>query len=146
MRALIQRVSRAKVSIEGKVVGEIGTGLLIFVGIGQADSESECTKMAEKISKMRIFEDSDGKMNMDVIQRGACALIVSQFTLYADTRKGNRPSFVAAARPEEAIRLYRYFVDQIKSILGENKVAEGVFGAMMDVELINEGPVTIWVD
>ncbi len=146
MRLLIQRVSKAKVTVSGKISGEIGKGLLIFLGIGEDDSEQDCIKMAEKASGMRIFEDETGKMNLDLTQILGSALIVSQFTLYADVRKGNRPSFIAAAKPDEAKKLYKFFIDIMKGLLGENKVAEGVFGAMMDVELINDGPVTIWVD
>jgi len=146
MRLLIQRVSKAKVTVNSQVSGEIGRGLVILLGVGKGDSEQDCSKMAEKVVKMRIFDDKNGKMNLDVLQVSGSILIVSQFTLYADTRKGNRPSFISAAKPEEAKRLYEIFIDEVKGFFGENKVATGVFGAMMDVELINDGPVTIWVD
>jgi D-tyrosyl-tRNA(Tyr) deacylase len=144
LRLLIQRVSQAKVTVDGKTVGQIGEGLLIFVGIGEGDTEYDCSEMAEKAVRMRIFEDENGKMNLDLLQIGASALIISQFTLYADTRKGNRPSFTEAAKPEAAKRLYEQFIIEMRVHLGNEKVAEGIFGAMMDVELINKGPVTIW--
>ena len=146
MRLLIQRVSKAKVIVNGEIFGEIGRGLLIFLGVGEGDSEDDCSKMAEKVVKMRIFQDENEKMNLDVSQISGSILIVSQFTLYADTRKGNRPSFVNAGKPEEAKKIYEYFIKDVKGLIGENNVATGVFGAMMDVELINDGPVTIWVD
>jgi D-tyrosyl-tRNA(Tyr) deacylase len=146
MRLLIQRVTRAKVTVEGRITGEIGPGLLIFLGVGEGDTEEICSQMAEKASRLRIFEDEKEKMNLDVTSASGSVLVVSQFTLYADVRKGNRPSFTVAAKPEEAKRLYEFFVQKMKGILGENKVSEGVFGAMMDVELINDGPVTIWMD
>jgi D-tyrosyl-tRNA(Tyr) deacylase len=146
MRLLIQRVSRAKVTVEDEITGEIGQGLLIFVGVGEDDSVAVSAEMAEKASRLRIFEDEQQKMNLDIMAVGGSALIVSQFTLYADTRKGNRPSFAAAAKPEAAKEIYNAFAGKMKELLGENRVAEGVFGAMMEVELINDGPVTIWVD
>ncbi len=146
MRLLIQRVRYATVTIKGNIAGKIGPGLLIFLGIGEGDTDEICAEMAEKASRLRIFEDETGKMNLDVSSVLGSVLIVSQFTLYADTRKGNRPSFTEAAKPEAAERLYQNFIRRMKELLGENKVAEGVFGAMMDVELLNDGPVTIWVD
>ncbi len=146
MRLLIQRVSHAKVTIGSKTVGEIGGGLLIFLGVGEGDTDQICAEMAAKASRLRIFEDEKEKMNFDVTSAAGSVLVVSQFTLYADTRKGNRPSFTGAAKPEVAKRLYEKFIREMKALIGENKVAEGVFGAMMDVELINAGPVTIWVD
>jgi D-tyrosyl-tRNA(Tyr) deacylase len=146
MRLLIQRVTRASVVVDGKTTGRIEKGLLIFLGVGEGDSEQICTEMAEKASRLRIFEDENGKMNLDVMQVSGSVLVVSQFTLYGDTGKGNRPNFMAAAKPEEARKLYEKFILELKRILGENKVAEGVFGAMMEVELINDGPVTIWID
>ena len=146
MRLLIQRVSKAKVSVEGQTVGEIGNGLLIFLGIGEGDTETDCKEMASKAARLRIFEDENAKMNLDLSQVGGCALIISQFTLYADTHKGNRPNFLGAAKPEMAKMLYERFISEMKAILGDNRVAEGVFGSMMDIELVNKGPVTIWVD
>ena len=146
MRLLIQRVIHAKVTVGGETTGEIGKGLLVFLGVGEEDTDDICVEMAAKTSKMRIFDDENGKMNLDVNQVNGEVLIVSQFTLYGDTRKGNRPSFIAAAKPEEAKRLYEKFIREIRQILGENKVFQGVFGAMMEVELINDGPVTIWVE
>ena len=146
MRLLIQRVTRASVVVDGKTTGGIEKGLLIFLGVGEGDSEQICTEMAGKASRLRIFEDESGKMNLDVTQVSGSVLVVSQFTLYGDTGKGNRPNFMAAAKPEEARKLYEKFILELKQILGENKVAEGVFGAMMEVELINDGPVTIWID
>ncbi|MFI5263801.1 MAG: D-aminoacyl-tRNA deacylase [Candidatus Kapaibacterium sp.] len=146
MRLLIQRVSHAKVTVSERVIGEIGPGLLIFLGVGVGDTEETCSEMAEKASRLRIFEDDAEKMNLDVTSVSGSVLVISQFTLYADTRKGNRPSFTGAAKPEEGKKLYEFFIRKMREILGENKVAEGMFGAMMDVELINDGPVTIWMD
>jgi D-tyrosyl-tRNA(Tyr) deacylase len=146
MRLLIQRVSQAKVTVEGKTIGEIGSGMLIFLGVGDDDTEEICKEMARKAYRLRIFEDEKGKMNLDVNQISGSVLVVSQFTLYADIRKGNRPNFTAAANPEKARRLYEQFTTELRQLLGENRVAEGVFGAMMKVELINDGPVTIWAD
>ena len=146
MRLLIQRVSRAKVTVEGKAAGEIGKGLLIFLGIGEGDSEKTCKEMAGKASRLRIFEDENGKMNLDVNQVSGSILVISQFTLHGDASKGNRPNFTLAAKPEAAKGLYELFITELKTIVGENRVAEGIFGAMMKVELINEGPVTIWLD
>lgn len=146
MRLLIQRVSRASVRVDGTVVGSVGAGLVVFQGISGDDTRSTSEEMAAKLTKLRIFEDEASKMNLDITQAGGSVLVVSQFTLYADTRKGNRPSFNTAARPEVAEPLYRHFVDQLTTFLGASSVAEGVFGAMMEVELINDGPVTIWID
>jgi len=146
MRLLIQRVKRAQVTVENEIVGSISTGLLVFLGVGQEDSESDVDKLTEKLVKMRLFEDEAGKMNLDINQVNGSILVVSQFTLFADTRKGNRPSFIEAAKPELAERLYRQFIEKLRSSLGAQRIAEGQFGAMMDVELVNDGPVTIWVD
>lgn len=144
MRALVQRVARAKVTVEGEMVGEIGPGLLILLGITHNDGEAEATKLAQKIVKLRIFNDDAGKMNLSVKDAGGGALVVSQFTLYADTTGGNRPSYIAAARPEQAVPLYEFFSEALR--LEGLKIANGVFGADMDVELLNQGPVTIWLD
>ena len=146
MRLLIQRVSRAKVIVDANIVGEISKGLLVFIGIGEEDTEAICSDMAGKTARMRIFEDENGKMNLEIDQISGSILVVSQFTLFADTHKGNRPNFTSAAKPEKAKKLYEKFIADLKQLLGENRVAEGVFGAMMEVELINDGPVTIWVD
>jgi D-tyrosyl-tRNA(Tyr) deacylase len=146
MRLLIQRVKRASVTVDSAIVGRIDHGLLVFLGVGQNDSETDVDKLTEKLVKMRLFEDEAGKMNLDVIQVNGSILVVSQFTLFADTRKGNRPSFIEAARPELAERLYRRFIEKLGILITPERIAEGQFGAMMDVELVNDGPVTIWVD
>jgi D-tyrosyl-tRNA(Tyr) deacylase len=146
MRLLIQRVKRASVVVDGAIIGRIDHGLLVFLGVGQNDSETDVDKLTEKLVKMRLFEDEAGKMNLDVIQVNGSILVVSQFTLFADTRKGNRPSFIEAARPELAERLYRRFIEKLGILITTERIAEGQFGAMMDVELVNDGPVTIWVD
>ena len=143
MRALLQRVSRASVTVEGAVVGEIGAGLLILICAMQGDTEAEADRLAAKVVKLRIFQDAAGKMNLSVRDVGGAALVVSQFTLAADLR-GNRPGFSYAAAPVEANRLYEYFT---RRIAAEGiAVQNGIFGADMDVSLNNDGPVTIWID
>jgi len=144
MRAVIQRVTRAGVGVDGKTVGKISKGLLVLLGVGREDSEDDARYIAEKIAYLRIFEDTEGKMNLSVLDVGGSALVVSQFTLFADCRKGRRPSFVNAGDPDEAQRLYRCFVESLQQ-LGV-LTAEGVFQAMMEVELVNHGPVTILLD
>lgn len=144
MRAVVQRVSRAKVTVEGKVTGEIGPGLMILLGVGKADTSAVAANMAEKLANLRIFEDPEGKMNLSLLDVKGSALVVSQFTLYGDARGQRRPSFISAAGPELANRLYEEFCDALRQ-LGIN-VATGVFQAMMSVELVNEGPVTILID
>jgi len=144
MRAVIQRVSRACVRVEQQVVGEIGQGLLVLLGVTQSDSEPDAKWLAEKIVSLRIFADAEGKMNRDVGEVGGSVLVVSQFTLYGDARKGRRPSFIAAADPDLAIPLYGAFIDAIKAV--GIPVASGRFGAHMDVELVNDGPVTLILD
>jgi D-tyrosyl-tRNA(Tyr) deacylase len=146
MRALIQRVRRCSVSIEGVTSSSIGHGMLILLGIGQTDQESDADYLAERCASLRIFEDREGKMNLAIKDVGGSAMVVSQFTLYGDTRKGNRPSYSEAAPPERAEALYERFVEHLKLSLGHEKVATGVFRAMMDVELINDGPVTVLVE
>jgi D-tyrosyl-tRNA(Tyr) deacylase len=144
VRVVIQRVSRAQVRVEGKTVGEIGPGLLVFLGIGQDDQKSHADAFLEKILNLRIFEDEEGKMNRSLIDLGAALMVVSQFTLYADCRKGRRPSFTEAGYPAQAKALYEYFVDRAAS--RGVMVAAGVFQAHMDVELVNAGPVTILLE
>jgi D-aminoacyl-tRNA deacylase len=144
MRACIQRVSEAAVTVDGEVSGRIGLGLVVLLGVGPADSEAEVDWLAEKIAGLRIFEDYDGKMNRSLAEVGGAMLVVSQFTLYGDCRKGRRPSFTAAAPPELAERLYEAFVARARA-LGV-VVASGVFRAHMQVSLVNDGPVTLWID
>jgi D-tyrosyl-tRNA(Tyr) deacylase len=145
MRIVIQRVKKASVTIEKTVKSAIGPGLLVLVGMEDSDTQEDALWLAQKTVGMRIFSDSDGKMNLDLIQADGELLVVSQFTLHAQTKKGNRPSFIRAARPDKAIPLYEYFVEHLK-LLAKKPVQTGTFGAMMDVELINDGPVTIWMD
>jgi D-tyrosyl-tRNA(Tyr) deacylase len=144
MRAVVQRVSRAEVSVKCRKVGEIGTGMLVLVAAERDDGQEQVMWMAEKLAGLRIFSDDQGKMNLSLAQVGGAMLIVSQFTLYGDCRKGKRPSYAAAAPPEEAEALYRSFIEAVRT-LGIS-VQEGVFGAMMEVELVNDGPVTLIVD
>ncbi len=145
MRAVIQRVSNARVTVGGEITGEINTGLIILLGIGQLDTPADAQWLAEKICALRIFEDAEGKMNRSVIDVSGGLLVVSQFTLFASTRKGTRPSFNDAARPEIAIPLYEAFNNFASSALGR-PVATGRFAALMDVALVNHGPVTLVID
>lgn len=144
MRAVVQRVSRASVTVEGAIVGAIGPGLLVLLGVGHGDAEKDADYLADKVVNLRIFPDEAGNMNRSVLEMRGEILVVSQFTLYGDSRKGRRPGFSDAAAPEEANRLYRYYVDQVRG--SGLPVAEGVFRAMMDVELVNQGPVTLLLD
>ena len=144
MRAVVQRVSRARVIVGGSVKGEIALGLLILLGVGHDDTSAVAASMASKISNLRIFQDDQGKMNRSLLDVKGSALVVSQFTLYGDARGQRRPSFVAAAPPDQAKNLYEEFAEALRS-LGVT-VATGVFGTMMSVELVNEGPVTILLD
>ncbi len=144
MRALIQRVTEAKVEINGATVGEIGPGLLILVCAMQGDSEAQADAMAAKIAKLRIFRDEDGKMNRSILDTGGAALVVSQFTLAADTSRGNRPGFSQAAAPDLGERLYDHFAGAVAAL--GIPVATGRFGADMAVSLVNDGPVTIWIE
>jgi D-aminoacyl-tRNA deacylase len=144
MRAVVQRVSRARVTVEGRVTGETGAGLMVLLGIGRSDGAAVAGSMAEKIAHLRIFEDDEGKMNRSLLDVKGSALVVSQFTLYGDSRGQRRPSFIAAAPPEQAKTLYEEFSEALRK-LGVT-VATGVFQAMMSVELVNEGPVTILLD
>ncbi|MBI5425117.1 MAG: D-tyrosyl-tRNA(Tyr) deacylase [Opitutae bacterium] len=145
MRVVVQRVANAKVTVEGRVTGEIGRGLLVLQGIVPSDTPADGDWLAQKLTKLRIFEDTDGKMNLSVADIGGGILLVSQFTLHASTAKGTRPSFNAAARPEIARPLYELFQQQLASALGR-PVATGEFGAMMQVSLVNDGPVTLVID
>jgi D-aminoacyl-tRNA deacylase len=144
VRALLQRVRSASVTVEGREVGAIGLGLLVFLGVGRGDGEAEAVALADRIAGLRIFEDAVGKMNLSLLDTHRAALVVSQFTLYADTRKGRRPSFIEAAPPEEARRLYARLCEALRALGIE--VAEGVFAAEMQVALVNDGPVTIWLE
>jgi D-aminoacyl-tRNA deacylase len=144
MRAVVQRVSRARVTVEGNVAGEIAAGLMVLLGVGRDDTSAVAVTMAEKVANLRVFEDDQRKMNRSVLDVNGSALVVSQFTLYGDARGQRRPSFVAAAPPEQAKKLYEEFAEALRR-LGVT-VATGVFGAMMSVELVNEGPVTILLD
>lgn len=146
MRLLLQRVLEASVVIEKKTISHIDAGILVFIGIEESDNEDDAIWLAQKTSAMRIFSDEQGLMNRCVEDVKGSLLIVSQFTLHAQTKKGNRPSFIKAARPEKAIPLYTLFVEQLSSILGKERVKTGEFGADMQVSLINDGPVTIWID
>jgi len=144
MRAVVQRVSRAKVTVKGEITGEIKQGLLVLLGVGQADTEADADYLAEKIAGLRIFEDEGGRMNLSVADVHGAVLAVSQFTLFGDVRRGKRPSFDAAARPERARELYEYFVARIRAAGLPCKT--GRFQEMMQVELVNDGPVTILLD
>jgi D-tyrosyl-tRNA(Tyr) deacylase len=144
MRALLQRVSQASVTVDEQIVGQINQGLLVLLGVGQTDSETQAKTLADKIVNLRIFEDDAGKMNLSLLDIGGEALVVSQFTLYADTRRGRRPSFTQAAPPAIAEPLVERFKQTVASY--GCRVAGGVFGAHMQVTLLNDGPVTIWLD
>ena len=145
MRIVAQRVSRASVTIARKVKSAIGQGMMVLLGVEEADNEEDVEWLCAKLAKMRIFSDENDAMNLDINQVGGSFLVVSQFTLHAMTKKGNRPSFIRAARPEQAIPLYELFVKRLHEVSGR-EVLTGEFGAMMDVELINDGPVTILMD
>ena len=145
MRALLQRVTKASVTVSGETVGSIDQGLLVLLGVGEDDTQEDIDWLVRKIVNMRIFSDENGHMNRSVIDIKGAILVVSQFTLHASTKKGNRPSFIRAATPDVANSMYETTVNQLRNeILGE--VATGVFGAMMEVSLLNDGPVTIWID
>lgn len=144
MRFLVQRVTQASVAVDGQVVGSIGKGFLVFVGISGTDTEEIADKMVRKLIGLRIFEDENGKTNLDIKTVGGQMLIISQFTLYADCKKGNRPSFVHAGAPDLANGLYQYIIRQCRQEI--EKVEEGSFGAEMKVSLLNDGPFTIWLD
>ncbi len=145
MKTVIQRVKRASVSIGGTITSSIGKGLMVLVGIEDADDDSDVEWLCNKIVQLRIFDDNEGVMNLSVLETGGEILAVSQFTLHDKTRKGNRPSYIMAARPEKAIPLYNNFVAKLSELMGK-EIKTGEFGAMMDIELVNEGPVTIIID
>ena len=144
MRAVVQRVSRAQVAVNGEITGEIGLGLLVLLGVGRDDTEADAIYLSEKIAGLRVFEDAQGKMNRGVQDAGGSVLAVSQFTLYGDVRRGKRPSFDAAAPPEKARQLYEFFVEQIRA--AGLRCETGRFQERMKVELVNDGPVTILLD
>jgi D-tyrosyl-tRNA(Tyr) deacylase len=144
MRAVVQRVSRCRVTVDGNLTGEIGLGLLVLLGVSKTDTEAAADYLVEKTIGLRIFEDAEEKMNLSVQDTGGAVLVVSQFTLYGDARRGKRPSFDAAARPEEARQLYEYFVSRVRA--AGLPCETGQFQAMMEVELVNSGPVTILLD
>lgn len=144
MRALVQCVSEARVTVDGAVVGSIGKGYLVLLGVGADDAEEQTEKLWRKISRMRVFEDAQGKTNLSLADVGGEVLVVSQFTLYANCKKGNRPSFTDAAAPAEAERLYEHFCQLARADVP--RVEQGAFGAMMDVSLVNHGPFTVWLD
>jgi len=144
VRALLQRTSGARVRVDGSVIGEIERGLVVLLGVGPADDESVADALARRVTELRIFDDEAGRTNLSLIDVGGAALVVSQFTLYADTRRGRRPGFTGAAAPELAERLYLRFAAALRELGVE--VATGQFGAVMEVELVNDGPFTIWLD
>jgi D-tyrosyl-tRNA(Tyr) deacylase len=144
VRAVLQRVKEASVRVDGEVVGSIGPGLVVLLGVGTGDGERDAESLADRVLHLRVFEDDAGQMNRSVLEVGGGILVVSQFTLFGDARRGRRPSYIGAAPPEEANRLYGHFVEQLRP--SGLEVATGVFRAMMDVALVNEGPVTILLD
>ena len=144
MRAVVTRVKNASVVIGGQVNGQIGTGFLVLLGVGPNDTEAAADKLADKICNLRVFEDENGKMNLNLEQVGGSLLVISQFTLYADCRKGNRPSFIKAGAPDMANGLYEYFMERCR--MHVEKVAHGEFGADMKVDLLNDGPFTLMLD
>ncbi len=145
MKAVIQRVTFSNVKVDGETIGEIEKGFMILLGVAEGDGRNEADFLAKKIANMRIFEDENGKMNLSILQTGGACLVISQFTLCADCKKGNRPSFVGAAKPDEAESLYEYFMEKLKNN-GVEKIESGSFGADMKVTLLNDGPVTIILD
>jgi D-aminoacyl-tRNA deacylase len=144
MRAVLQRVSRAKVTVGEEITGEIGAGLLVLLGVSIRDSESDAAQLVEKVVNLRIFDDTGGRMNLSLLDIAGDLLVVSQFTLYGDSRRGRRPSYIDAAPPERANRLYEHFVSEARKQV--DRVETGRFQAMMDVELVNDGPVTLLID
>jgi D-tyrosyl-tRNA(Tyr) deacylase len=146
MRVVLQRVREARVEVAGKVVGQISKGLLLLVGVEEADDEEDVAWLLKKITQCRIFSDEEGKMNLSVREVEGQLLVISQFTLHASTKKGNRPSFIRAAHPAKAEALYQTFVKEAGALMGEAQVQSGIFGADMQVHLLNDGPVTLWFD
>ena len=144
MRAVFQRVTRASVRVAGETVGRVGAGALVLLGVARDDTERDASYLAEKVASLRVFDDAEGRMNLSLAETGGGLLVVSQFTLYGDVRRGRRPSWIEAAPPEEAARLYEVFVAEARKLIG--KVETGSFRAMMEVELVNDGPVTILLD
>jgi D-tyrosyl-tRNA(Tyr) deacylase len=144
MRIVLQRVSRAEVRVQGRVTGRIGTGFVLLAGFTHTDGDEQLSWMADKVTGLRVLGDAEGKMNLALADVGGAVLLVSQFTLYGDSAKGRRPSFLAAARPEQAIPLYERFIQLLRE--RGLRVETGEFGAMMDVELVNDGPVTLWLE
>jgi D-aminoacyl-tRNA deacylase len=145
MRVVIQKVSEAKVTVEGKEISSVGKGLLVFLGIEDADTEEDIDWLTKKIVQLRIFNDESGVMNRSVQEAGGDIIVVSQFTLHASTKKGNRPSYIRASKPDFAVPMYEKFIARTEEVLGK-KVGTGIFGAMMNVSLVNDGPVTIIID
>lgn len=143
MKVILQRVQRGAVRVEGETVGAIDAGFVALVGVGRQDTEAHAAQLAGKTARLRVFADDAGLMNRSLLDTGGGVLAVSQFTLYADTRKGNRPSFIRAAEPDHARALYEAYVAALRELVGETRVATGRFGAMMEVELVNDGPVTL---
>ncbi len=146
MKAVVQRVSEGSVTVDGKVHTSIGKGFVILLGIKTGDTKDAALFLADKCAALRVFEDANDKMNLSLKDVNGSVIVVSQFTLYGDAQKGNRPSFIEAARPEEAEPLYNLFVERMKSLLGDDKVGTGVFRAMMEVKIVNDGPVTILIE
>ena len=146
MRTLIQRVSSASISVDKKLINEIGNGILIFLGVKNSDTNDDADYLAYRCANLRIFNDENEKMNLSVKDVNGNALVISQFTLYGDTRKGHRPSYVEAAQPEHAEKLYNYFVEKLRQEMGNEKVKTGIFRAMMEIQLVNDGPVTLMVE
>jgi len=146
VRVVLQRVKRAEVRVEGRVTGKVGPGFLVLAGFAPTDNDATLAWMADKVLGLRLFGDDEGKMNRDLVEVGGGVLVVSQFTLYGDAKKGRRPSFIDAAPPEIAIPLYERFVAMLREKAGSIPVATGEFGAMMDVELVNDGPVTLLLE
>jgi D-aminoacyl-tRNA deacylase len=146
MRALIQRVEEAKVQIEAKTYASISQGLLLLLGIEDQDTNEDVYWLVKKISQLRIFSDEKGLMNISLMENKGMALIISQFTLFSQIKKGNRPSFIKASKPEIAIPLYNLFIKEMKQVIGSSNIKNGIFGADMKIHLINDGPVTIWID
>ena len=146
MRALIQRVHRSSVTIDGRLHSSIGKGMLVLLGVKEGDADQDAVSVAEKCAALRIFDDQDGKMNLSIRDVEGNVMVVSQFTLYGDTRRGNRPSYSDAAAPMLAESLYEKYISEMKRLVGAQKVKSGVFRSMMDVELVNDGPVTVLVE